>query len=798
MKKKNSKISNNNSYIIKNPKKHKNINKDNSNRNQTSTTFTDNKNKNKIEKYSNNISNRDNKCKFNKEIYKNVLSPNIKNIKHIIDYRTIKLENKNFFNEKNMQQYYNTITFSQTNRGHKIFKKLNTDQNEYNNDKNNNNIFNLIDNLNENKNKENELCKDDISKNSIYCLDCMVSSCPYCPIYNLHLDHNYIYTYNFYFNIKQIFDECFNDIDCLFSLNPFYLDINKMKGEIKIQINNQINQIIEKLNTIKNNKIKEIDKIICSDENNVELLKIKKNIIKNNIISFFNKKEYFLNFKNNKNENNCNNDFYNVSFLLRYKLLKDIEIINNKIKSIILDIKANSQKYLDDFNKKVLNITNNLDGLNEDFDGEFKYKDLKVDLYKPIDEKLLIYNEKINLIKKNIFDKINKKGGYENIEKEIKILKQRLDKGNINLLDSEIIEKNKLNNFKTFYIKKDIKRQKTPEKTKNKNDSNNDKERNIYQNKNNFQIFKSLEDICLNNKILHTFYSLGIINIISSNNIYKCNNIIKIQKKNENVNTNIIEKDNIENYNKIIPIPETNEIHIFNKKTGKIIKKNVAFNISTHKYSYFLNGSRYILLNDLLYIFGGVTKEKIESKISYIYSVNKNELTPLPEMLKPHSYHSICYIEKYNSIAVIGGENNNSCELYNINSNSWTNLSDMNYTKANCNLYYDKNKDYLYTFFGISGKISENKKYLDIIEYLDLKQIPLVWKKIKYNNKTNMDLKAEYLKINPISDDIILVNGGKKGKAIYLINKKEFVKFDRKILNQISNNKEEIMKMLLS
>ena len=179
MKKKNSKISNNNSYIIKNPKKHKNINKDNSNRNQTSTTFTDNKNKNKSEKYSNNISNEDNKCKFNKEIYKNVLSPNIKNIKHIIDYRTIKLENKNIFNEKNMQQYYNTITFSQTNRGHKIFKKLNTDQNEYSNDKNNNNIFNLIDNLSENKNKENELCKDDISKNSIYCLDCMVSSCPY-------------------------------------------------------------------------------------------------------------------------------------------------------------------------------------------------------------------------------------------------------------------------------------------------------------------------------------------------------------------------------------------------------------------------------------------------------------------------------------------------------------------------------------------------------------------------------------------------------------------------------------------
>ena len=134
-----------------------------------------------------------------------------------------------------MHKYYNTITFSQTNRGHKLFRKFNTDQNE--NINNADKVFNLIDNLRENKNKENELCKDDISKNSIYCLDCMTSSCPKCSNYNLHLNHNYLYTYNFYFNIKQKLDECFNDIDCLFSLNPLYLDINKMKGEIKIQIN---------------------------------------------------------------------------------------------------------------------------------------------------------------------------------------------------------------------------------------------------------------------------------------------------------------------------------------------------------------------------------------------------------------------------------------------------------------------------------------------------------------------------------------------------------------------------------
>ena len=101
-------------------------------------------------------------------------------------------------------------------------------------------------------------------------------------------------------------------------------------------------------------------------------------------------------------------------------------------------------------------------------------------------------------------------------------------------------------------------------------------------------------------------------------------------------------------------------------------------------------------------------------------------------MLKSHSYHSLYYMEKYNSILVIGGENNNSCEILNLNSNSWTFLPNMIYNKANCSIYYEQNNDKIYTFFGISGKITENNNNLDVIEYLDFKEIPLVWKKVKY------------------------------------------------------------------
>ena len=147
-----------------------------------------------------------------------------------------------------------------------------------------------------------------------------------------------------------------------------------------------------------------------------------------------------------------------------------------------------------------------------------------------------------------------------------------------------------------------------------------------------------------------------------------------------------------------------------------------------------------------------------------VYSVKTNEISLLPEMLNPHSYHTIYYIEGYNSILVIGGENNNYCEMFNINTNAWVHLPDMNYAKANCNVYFDRCKDYIFTFFGKSGKITEKNKYLDVIEYLDLKNFPLEWKKIKYYNKAGLNVKNEYITISPLSNDAIVINGGKKKK----------------------------------
>ena len=830
MKKHNTKIVKNNSYLEKKNVKAQKINKPikiNKYKSKSKSKSRDKDISKETKTLSISIENQNNISKSSKrnikeKIYKkykkidieklktlsspNVKSTNKKTIKNIIDRRKLIIDNRIIINHKNNQPYYNTTTNAQSSSRRPVFKTSSKENNDKENeekkseekDKENTKIiinndygFNLYNYLKENMKNEKDLCQDNITKNSLYCLDCNISTCPKCSTFYMHQTHNNIYTYSYYFEGKQKLDEYFNDIDCLFSLNPYYLDINKLKGELKIQLTNQINQIIDKLNEIKNNKLKEIDNLIDGNENKVELLKNKKDKIKNDINDLLEKHKFFLNFKNDNDINGeINNDKFNASFLIRYDLLKNIEFINEKIKSIILDIKSNAQEYLDEFNKKINGFQSIINNLIEGFEGEFKFKDLNCDLYKPIEEKLMKYSHKIDLIKKKIYDKVNKKGGFDNIQKANKILNESLKRKYFNLFDLDYNNKSR----KTTIDIKTMKKYKTPEELRLDAHSKKLVENNTLSSDTPRKIFNSINDVCLNSKYLQDFYTFEIINMMIINNF--ANN--QIQEKSPNKTE--IEEDN-EIYDKIQPIPGTNEIQIFKKKSGTIIKKNVKFNNSSHKYSYFLNGCRSILINDSLFIFGGVSKEKTESKISYIYSIKNNELSLIPEMSKPHSYHSLYYIDNYNSILVIGGEYNNSCELFNINTNTWVNLPDMNYSKANCSIYFDKTHEVIYTFFGKSGKITDRDNYLDVIESLDFRQFPLEWKKIKYNNKAEMNVKNEYIKISPISDDMIIINGGKNGRCIYLINKKEIVKFNRKIYEQIIKNyknSEEIMKILLS
>ena len=239
------------------------------------------------------------------------------------------------------------------------------------------------------------------------------------------------------------------------------------------------------------------------------------------------------------------------------------------------------------------------------------------------------------------------------------------------------------------------------------------------------------------------------------------------------------------------PIPGTNEIQLYDKKTTTLSRKTVKFDKSKHKYNNFLHGCRSVLIKDNLYILGGVDQDKISTKIAYVYYTKTNELKLMREMICPHAYHSVKFLDYYKSIIVIGGENSSQCELYDLNVGLWRRLPDLNIPRSFCNLYLDKFTHALYTFFGLVGNLTQKKNFTDVIEVLELKRLSLGWNKIDYENKAEMDFKSGHNKILPLNREMILIYGATnmrdfvKKAAVYLVPKFEIVKIDNKIFKEI-------------
>ena len=58
-------------------------------------------------------------------------------------------------------------------------------------------------------------------------------------------------------------------------------------------------------------------------------------------------------------------------------------------------------------------------------------------------------------------------------------------------------------------------------------------------------------------------------------------------------------------------------------------------------------------------------------------------------MIVPHSYHSIEYLENYDCFIIVGGKDNNVCEIFDLFTNKWNKLPDLCSPRANTNLYFD-------------------------------------------------------------------------------------------------------------
>ena len=683
--------------------------------------------------------------------------------------------------------------------------------------------FDLYKHLKENIKNKDLLCKDPLTEDSLYCLNCKISTCNLCPNFNEHKDHILISRYNYYKNGESLVRENFKDLEDIFNMNPEYLNPNSMRGELKILIDSKMKLLVDSLNKVKETKLNEIDTLFNGSENDVKILKNNETKVKNDLINYLKLQQSFSNIKldsglinaemnevaqnlnpenSNKNELTKENniDFCNTCFLQIYDLINLSNKQNKEIKNAIMSIKDNCAKYSEIFNQRVQIIKNDIDKLNEVFDAMINYHILTNNYYNEINIKIKKYNEQIKNIKDLVFDSVNKTGQLEEIEKLNKIMLAKTKQNFDNIIKNQISENGDLLTVTSNFTKKS-----KYVRSYDRKGTYNSKARTITINKENNTIehpeikFNSIEDISLNYNILQKYYAFQTMDLINKN--FK-------NKKNKYQITEIKETEFDEENDIAKPVPGTNEIQIYDKKTHSLIKKRVNFDKSKLKFLYFYNGCRSVLMKDRLYITGGVDKENKQIKTCYVYYIKTNELKPMPEMINSRAYHSIEFIDYFKSIIVIGGENNKTCELYDMYNSKWRNLPELNFPRAHSCIYLDRFNNNLYSLFGIVGSISEkNNNYTDIIECLELKKMALGWGKVNYNNKTEMDFKTCLCRIFPINYDMILVYGAssvrenKKKSAIFVINKQEMVKINSNMFNEIrdkAKHSKELSKIIQS
>ena len=735
--------------------------------------------------------------KHSEQKIKTAITSEIKNKKRVFSLSPKKIENNNDNNNINInldKQYIN----------------VNLNNESYG--------FNLYKHLKENLRNKDKLCKDKLTKDSFYCLDCKLSTCKKCLSFNIHKGHNLIPKYLYINCDENIFNNCFESIDSIFENknNNFFLNNQKLKEEMKNLIKENIDNIIKRLNELKNKKLKEIDKLFESTDGCVDFFKDKEKDIKNDIKNFLSSQKDFFNLQieeeistknstsrtgNNPeidlinnfkmegiNESQVNRDRFNTIFLTNYDLFKNTEYINGEIRKLIQDIDDNRDRYEKYFLENIKLINSEIDNFSQDFKGVFNYRYLTIDFYKTITDKLNQYLEKISKMKKYIYDTVNKDGTFEKILKDNNTHETKIKQRFENILSNQFDDKSGNDSITTF-SKTNTNSNKLSSHLNNHYNLLSRLSSNFYQTKNSNeknkknQIYKSEDEIKLDKPLLQEFFSYEAFNNIRTH--LKKN---KHKKVDEIItNENYLDKD----IDIAKPIPGTNEIQLYDKKTTTLSRKTVKFDKSKHKYNNFLHGCRSVLIKDNLYILGGVDQDKISTKIAYVYYTKTNELKLMREMICPHAYHSVQFLDYYKSIIVIGGENSSQCELYDLNVGLWRRLPDLNIPRSFCNLYLDKFTHALYTFFGLVGNLTQKKNFTDVIEVLELKRLSLGWNKIDYENKAEMDFKSGHNKILPLNREMILIYGATnmrdfvKKAAVYLVPKFEIVKIDNKIFKEI-------------
>ena len=689
-------------------------------------------------------------------------------------------------------------------------------------------------------------CKETLSDEIYYCITCKQSTCQKCSLIK-HQNHQIIPKTILYEFTPNFFDEVQNILKDSYT-------INDSKDSYIFLIENQAKELHNKIEEIKDKKIKEINDTFKKAKKCIKELEDNVNEIKNSMEKFYQNNKGFFNVIKN-------NDFDNSIFLLYYELnflgyTKNSEMIKRieKLRSDFVKYK----EYFEIHKEKIIKMM-------EDFIGLENPQMNMDDLYWDVKFRIKTYNEMIEKLKQNIYDLMKHSGNINDLKELVNILDSKNKKGIQYIFNQEYFTKNQTqtnnndinnngenipSNFnpeikenKTLDTKRRS-RKKFTSLTKNigrkssrgnlKTDRNysnyfltqsqksfsptNQKsyfKTTIFSGKNsssflNFQSpeaskvalhqlgINSPKDITLDDKVKKKFFTytyIDLYNKLFSNQPRKSfdsNARIFADYKNRN--------NQLKEYVK--PIIGTNEIIVYDSTLDKSIRVKVDLTKEKHGYEKFPSGCRHLYIEGKLYICGGVDPLNYPINIALVYQPGSNIINKIDNMPNPHSYHSMEYLENYDCFVVIGGENNICVELFDIFTQKWSTLPELNVPRTNINIYFDEFTSELYALFGALGNYSERKNvYSEVIEVLELNDISSGWCKIDYYKGSSFDIRQEIVTTYPFTRTKLLIYGGKSSRdnenlfGMYLIDSMELIKVDKDVIEKLKLEQKKIKMM---
>ena len=279
-------------------------------------------------------------------------------------------------------------------------------------------------------------------------------------------------------------------------------------------------------------------------------------------------------------------------------------------------------------------------------------------------------------------------------------------------------------------------------------------------------------------------------NIIPDNN----NNNFETIKYIQSINNNIIQSENelrlktdVRKYlnTKYIlsPISQTNSIKIITSNIKEESTLPVKFPENFGFNTFLLDCAHcFCELNNCLYVSGGIesTTEKNKSNVLLCIDITQKDELKVKKMANMNiarNGHSMISEDKY--IYIIGGEDNNTVERYDIENDIWDILPSMISKRMYPILYI--NNGYLYAFF---GKF-KNGEYPCSIERLNLnnnnENIKPAWEMILFSNPKNIDVRIYGSAVLDYNGMLYFFGGNVNGINT---NKIFFYNFERRIIEK--------------